>query len=114
VALFKENNGKLMLYASNGSPQRKRLESVRTATQQTAQRLNLSFEMVKINSAASLIFVYYEDDGADEPIPLYCDEGKRSGLDEISSKLRSMMYVLSFHPKHTALRQMREEILKLS
>ena len=114
MALFKENNGKLMLYASNGSPQRKRLESVRTATQQTAKRLNLSFEMVKINSAASLIFVYYEDDGADEPIPLYCDEGKRSGLDEISSKLRSMMYVLSFHPKHTALRQMREEILKLS
>ena len=103
-----------MLYASNGSPQRKRLESVRIAAQQTAKRLNLSFEMVKINSAASLIFVYYEDDGADEPIPLYCDEGKRSGLDEISSKLRSMMYVLSFHPKHTALRQMREEILKLS
>ena len=103
-----------MVYASSGSPQRKRLESVRTATQQTAKRLNLSFKMVKINGTALPIYVYYEDDGADEPIPLYCDEGKRSGLEEISSTLRSMMYVLSFHPKHTALRRMRNEILKLS
>lgn len=112
--MFKENNGKLMVYASNGSPQRKRLESVRTATRQTAKQLNLSFEMVKLNGASSPIYVYYEDDGADEPIPLYCDQGKISGLDEISSALRSMMFVLSFHPKHTALRQMRKEILKLS
>lgn len=111
--MFKENSGKLMVYASRGAPHRKRLESVRTATQQTAKRLNLNFEMVKLK-AASPIYVYYEDDGFDEPIPLYCDEGKMSGLDEICSALRSMMFVLSFHPKHAALRQMRKEILKLS
>ena len=103
-----------MIYASSGTPHRKRLESVRTATQQTAKRLNLNFEMVKLIGASTPIYVYYEDDGDDEPIPLYCDEGKMSGLEEISSKLRSMMFVLSFHPKHTALRQMRKEILKLS
>ena len=103
-----------MVYASNGSPQRKRLESVRTATLQTAKRLNLNFEMVKLGGGASPIYVYYEDDGADEPIPLYCDQGKLSDLDEISSALRSMMFVLSFHPKHASLRQMRKEILKLS
>lgn len=112
--MFKESNGKLMIYASSASPQRKRLESVRDATQQTAKRLNLNFEMVKLHGSATPIYVYYEDDGDDEPIPLYCDEGKMSGLDEISSKLRSMMFVLSFHPKHAALRQMRKEILKLS
>ena len=112
--MFKENNGKLMVYASSGVPHRKRLESVRTAAQQTAKRLNLNFEMVKLNGAASPIYVYYEDDGDDEPIPLYCDEGKMSDLDEICSTLRGMMFVLSFHPKHTALRQMRKEILKLS
>lgn len=112
--MFKESNGKLMIYASSASPQRKRLESVRDATQQTAKRLNLNFEMVKLYGSATPIYVYYEDDGDDEPIPLYCDEGKMSGLDEISSKLRSMMFVLSFHPKHAALRQMRKEILKLS
>ncbi|MGA3110928.1 MAG: hypothetical protein ABSE15_02720 [Candidatus Bathyarchaeia archaeon] len=112
--MFKENNGKLMIYASNGDPHRKRLESVRTATQQTAKRLNLNFEMVKLHAGEAPIYVYYEDGGDDEPIPLYCDEGKMSGLDEISSALRSMMFVLSFHPKHAALRQMRKEILKLS
>lgn len=69
--------------------------------------------MVKLKTA-SPIYVYYEDDGFDEPVPLYCDEGKMSGLDEISSALRSMMFVLSFHPKHAALRQIRKEILKLS
>ena len=112
--MFKEGNGKLMVYASNGDPHRKRLQSVRTATKQTARRLNLNFEMVKLHGAASPIYVYYEDDGANDPIPLYCDEGKRSGLDEISSALRKMMFVLSFHPKHAALRHMRNEILKLS
>jgi hypothetical protein len=112
--MFKGNNGKLMVYASTGVPRRKRLESVRTATQETAKQLNLDFEVVKLDRAGSPIYVYYEESGGDEPIPLYCDEGKMSDLDGICSALRSMMFVLSFHPKHTALRQMRKEILKLS
>ena len=112
--MFKDNGGKLTIYASTGSPSKKRLDSVRTATQQTAERLNLSFEMVKLHGTSSPIYVYYVEGGDDEPIPLYCDEGKMLGLDEICSALRSMMFVLSFHPKHAALRQMRNEILKLS
>jgi len=70
--------------------------------------------MVRFDGAGSPIYVYYEESDGDEPIPLYCDEGKMSGLEEICSALRSMMFVLSFHPKHTALRQMRKEIIKLS
>ena len=112
--MFKRNSGKLMVYASTGVPRRKRLESVRTATQETAKRLNLGFEVVKLDRAGSPIYVYYEETGGDEPIPLYCDEGKMSDLEGICSALRSMMFVLSFHPKHAALRQMRNEILKLS
>ncbi|HMK93993.1 MAG TPA: hypothetical protein VK536_01200 [Candidatus Limnocylindrales bacterium] len=112
--MFKDNGGKLMVYASTCAPGRKRLESVRTAAQQTAERLNLSFEIVKLHKSPSPIYVYYEDDGDDEPIPLYCDEGKILRLEEICSALRSMMFVLSFHPKHAMLRQMRKEILKLS
>jgi len=112
--MFKENCGKLMVYASTGNPCRKRLESVSSATQETAKRLNMNFELVRMGANASPIYVYYEVNDNEEPIPLYCDEGKRSGLDEISSSLRKMIFVLSFHPKHTALRQMRNEILKLS
>ncbi len=112
--MFNRNCGKLMVYASNGSASRKRLDSVREATQETAKRLNLGFKMVKLERAISPIYVYYGDSIDEDPIPLYCDEGKKSDLEQISSTIRRMMFVLSFHPKHSALRQMRKEILKLS
>jgi hypothetical protein len=111
--MLKSNSGKLMVYASNGFPSRKRIESVRSAAQETAKRLHLGFQMVKSDKSSAPIYVYYEGDGA-EPIPLYCDEGKMSNLDEISSVLRNMMFVLSFHPRQTSLRSMRNEIVKLS
>ena len=103
-----------MVYASTGGPSRKRLDSVKTATKETAKRLNLEFEMVRFERASSPIYVYYEENDDEEPIPLYCDEGKMSGLEEISSELRSMMFVLSFHPNHSALKEIRKELLKLS
>jgi hypothetical protein len=112
--LFKGNGGKLMVYASTGLPSGKRLQSVRTAAKETAERLNLDFEIVRFDRASSPIYVYYEENDGDEPIPLYCDEGKKSGLEEISGKLRNMMFVLSFHPNHSALKEMRKELLKLS
>jgi len=112
--MFKGNCGKLMVYASRGIPGGKRLDSVRAAAKETAKRLNLDFEIVRLERASSPIYVYYEESNGDEPIPLYCDEGKISNLEEISGKLRNMMFVLSFHPNHSALREMRKEILKLS
>jgi hypothetical protein len=112
--MFKGNCGKLMVYASTGVPSTKRLDSVRTAAKETAKRLNLDFEIVRFERASSPIYVYYEENDDEEPIPLYCDEGKISGLEEICSRLRSMMFVLSFHPKHSVLKEMRKELLKLS
>ncbi len=87
---------------------------MRAAAKETAKQLNLDFEMVRFERASTPIYVYYEEDEGEGPVPLYCDEGKASGLEEISSALRNMMFVLSFHPKHLALRQMRSELLKLS
>lgn len=114
ISMFKENYGKLMVYASTGVPRGKRLDSVRIAAKETAKRLNLDFEMVRFDRAPSPIYVYYEENDGDEPIPLYCDEGKISSLEEISDKLRNMMFVLSFHPNHSVLKEMRSELLKLS
>ncbi|HSQ49430.1 MAG TPA: hypothetical protein VLL96_07095 [Candidatus Deferrimicrobiaceae bacterium] len=114
VTMFKGNPGKLMVYASTGLPSRKRLESVRDAAKETAKLLNLDFEIVRFDRAASPIYVYYGESNGDEPVPLYCDEGKISGLEEISNVLRHMMFVLSFHPKHSALAKMRSELLKFS
>jgi hypothetical protein len=56
--MFKSNCGKLMVYASTGFPGRKRLISVRTAAQETAKRLKLDFEVIKLERAASPIYVY--------------------------------------------------------
>lgn len=102
-----------MVYASNGAPHKKRLQSVKTATEETAKLLNLDFKMVRFKQQAAQIYVYYEN-GEDEPIPLYCDEGKRYDPENIRANLRRMMFVLSFHPKHSALRRMRSEIIRPS
>ncbi len=113
-SMLKGNCGKLMVYVSTGVPGRDRLESVRTAAKEMAKRLNLEFELVRFDGAQSPIYVYFEEFDGEEPIPLYCDEGKKSGLEEISNSLKNMMFVLSFHPKHPALAQMRSELLKFS
>lgn len=111
--MFKTNPGKLKVYASVGSPHKKRLQSVRTAAEETARLLKLDFEMVSFEKHVSQIYVYYEE-GMDEPIPIYCDEGKQLDLDEISSNLKKMMFVLSFHPRHSTLKQMRRELMAVS
>jgi hypothetical protein len=102
-----------MVYASIGAPRKKRLRSVRTATEETAKRLNLDFELVRFRRSGSAIYVYYES-GDDEPVPLYCDEGKEGDLHEICAALRKMIFVLSFHPKYSALKQLRNELMTLS
>ncbi|XHH07739.1 MAG: hypothetical protein ACFCUE_09155 [Candidatus Bathyarchaeia archaeon] len=111
--MYKRDAGKLLVYESTGLSSKERLESVKTAAQQTAKRLNMEFGIVKFAKTDAPLYVYYE--GCDgEAVPLYCDEGKRSGLEEISSALRNMMFVLSFHPRQSGLRQLRSEIVKLS
>ena len=111
--MFRNNYGRLLLYASADAPQKKRLCSVRTAAEETARLLNLDFELVKFRKGFSQIYVYYEN-GDDEPVPIYCDEGKGYDPQEISKSLRSMMFVLSFHPRNSALKHMRREIMTLS
>jgi hypothetical protein len=112
--VFKTKNGKLMVYSSGNTKTQIRLNAVKSAAQQTAKQLNLDFELVCFERAGSPLYVYYEEGNGGEPVPLYCDEGKMSGLEEISNAIRNMMFVLSFHPKHTALASLRNEMLKLS
>jgi len=107
------NSGRLLLYASAGGSQRKRLDSVREAARETAQRLNLGFDVVPFRKRCSQIYVYYEN-GNDEPVPIYCDEGKTFDPEGICASLRRMMFVLSFHPRNGALRTMRTELMGFS
>jgi hypothetical protein len=112
--VLKNNSGKLLVYASTDVPRKKRLASVRTATEEMAKLLNLDFEVVRFRNSGSQIYVYYECGDGDEPIPLYCDEGKAGDLQEICETLRKMVFVLSFHPKHSALKQVRSAIMRAS
>ena len=112
--MFKNNFGKLLIYASTDVPHKKRLASVKTATEETAKSLNLDFEVVRFRKRFSHIYVYYECGDGGEPIPLYCDEGKADEQHKICAALRNMMFVLSFHPKHTALKQVRGDIMRPS
>lgn len=102
-----------MVYASNFSSREKRLQSVSMATEKMAKLLDLDFEIVKFQEKFPQIYVYYENGGA-EPIPIYCDKGKKYNTQEICSTLKNMIFVLSFHPSHTSLKQMRKEIMRLS
>jgi hypothetical protein len=89
------------------------LDSVREAAKETAERLHLGFELVRFTKTGSQIYVYYEN-GNDEPVPIYCDEGKRFDVESICTSLRKMMFVLSFHPRNSALRTMRAELMGFS
>ena len=102
-----------MVYASANDSPKLRLQSVKTATQNMAKQLNLNFEVVRNVQGSSPIYVYY-DCGDEEPIPVYCDEGKNGDLMEIASKIRNIMFVLSFHPRHAALKQARKALFTLS
>ena len=112
--MFKNNFGKLLVYTSTDASRKERLAFVSTATEETAKLLKLDFEVVRFRNSCSQIYVYYECDDGGEPIPLYCDKGKLCGLQEICATLRKMMFVLSFHPKHSALKQVRGIIKRAS
>lgn len=107
------NRGKLLVYASNQASCRRRLKAVSTAVEKTARTLKLDVEVLTLKSERAPIYVYYKD-GDEEPVPLYCDKDKEHNAEQVCKALRSMMFVLSFHPKYSALRKIRREIIRFS
>lgn len=105
-------NGKLFVYASFAS-RRKKLTPVKVAAEKIARHLRLSFEVKTFRKKFEPIYVYYKN-GDEEPIPIYCVGDEQSSIEEICTALRNMMFVLSFHPKNSTLRQVRKEIMQFS
>jgi hypothetical protein len=106
----KPEQGKLTVYASTATLPEPRLRFVKVAAEKTAKQLNLNFDFIHQTNECGSIYVYYECSG-EEPVPVYCDEGKSGDLEEIEAKIRNVMFVLSFHPRHAALKQARERLL---
>jgi len=111
--MLENRNGKLFVYASSFASREKRLKPVSVATEKMAKHLKLSFEVKTLKKRFEPIYVYYKN-GDDEPVPIYCIGQQQSSTEDICMRLRNMMFVLSFHPKHSALRQIRKEIMQFS
>lgn len=106
-------DGKLLVYASNLKLSGKRLQSVSVAAEKIAELLKLPMEVVTFREDFSPIYVYYKN-GDDEPVPIYCDKGREFDMQAIYEALRNMVFVLSFHPKHSALKPIRKEVMQFS
>ncbi|MEM3577197.1 MAG: hypothetical protein QXX51_01910 [Candidatus Bathyarchaeia archaeon] len=111
--MIEDAGGKLLVYASSFAFNGGRLRSVSATVARVARLLNLDFEVVAFKGNFKPIYVYYKN-GEEEPIPLYCDRDGRVKQSSVLSALKSMMFVLSFHPRYSALKRMRKEIMKLS
>jgi len=94
--MLENGNGKLFVYASSFVSRGRRLEPVRAATEKMARRLKLGFEVKTFRKKFAPIYVYYAN-GDDEPVPIFCVSEKQSNVEEICTKLKNMMFVLSFH-----------------
>ncbi len=105
--------GKLLVYASTFVSRNNRLRHVRVATERIATLLNLNLEVVKFQKEFTTIYVYYMS-GENESIPIYRDNTRQTSEDDVYTTLRNMMFVLSFHPKHAALRQVRNAVMRFS
>jgi len=109
---LESSNGKLLIYASSFASYEKCLKPVSMAAEKMARLLKLNFEVVIFGERIAPIYVYYKN-GDEEPIPVYCNKGEESNVQEIYTALRNMMFVLSFHPRHSTLKRMRKEIMQL-
>ena len=86
---------------------------MRVAVEKMAKLLNLNFEVVTFDEKFTPIYVYYKN-GEEEPIPVYCDKSGKIDAQEVYGALWKMMFVLSFHPKHSALKEIRKEAMLFS
>jgi roadblock/LC7 domain-containing protein len=111
--MFNLQTGKLLVYASSFTSRESRLRSVSIAAERMAGVLNVDIEVRTFKKKFTPIYVYYKQ-GDEEPIPIYCNNGEKSNAEDVYATLKNMMFVLSFHPKHSVLRHARKEIMQFS
>ena len=113
VVILESCSGKLLVYASNFALNGNRLQSVSVATEKIAKMLKLPMEVVTFGEEFTPIYVYYKN-GDEEPIPVYCNKGVEANMLEIYEALRNIIFVLSFHPDHSVLKPIRNEVMLFS
>ena len=102
-------NGKFLIYTPRFSNQGNRLRVVGSAVAKVAKTLSLGVELASTRKTLS-VYVYYRNEGGEE-IPVYCDWGKSWSEEDVYKAIRNMMFVLSFHPEHSDLQDIRKEMV---
>ncbi|RLI21470.1 hypothetical protein DRO54_03620 [Candidatus Bathyarchaeota archaeon] len=103
------SNGKILIYAPNDNGGLNEIKNVKNAAEKIARRLKLGVEVIRRDNLSS-VWVYFENyDG--QLIPIYFNYWLKCPIDEVYTKIRNMMFVLSFHPKFRGLRSIRREIM---
>ena len=100
-------NGKLLIYTPQNAH---RLEAIKSAASKIAEPLKIQIQVIPLTMPFPT-YVYYKGDEDPEEIPIYCDSQKNLREREIYQSMRSILFTLSFHPKHSALLAMRKELL---
>ena len=106
-------NGKLLVYASGAACRNGRLEFVNSAVRKIASMLHMDVKIVILREGASPIYVYYKSENTDL-IPIYCDRHEKIDLKQVYDSMKNMMFVLSFHPKFSSLKRIRNRIMRFS
>lgn len=103
-------NGKLLIYTPQTTERQERLKAIKSAASKIAGPLKLQVQIIPITKTFPT-YVYYKKEDDPEKIPLYCDSQKTLREKEIYQSMSSIIFTLSFHPKHSALLTARKELL---
>ena len=103
-------NGKLLIYTPQTTDRQERLKAIKSAASKIAEPLKLQIQIIPITKTFPT-YVYYKKEDDPERIPIYCDSQKTLREKEIYQSMRSIIFTLSFHPKHSALLTARKELL---
>jgi hypothetical protein len=106
-------HGKLLIYTPQTTNREERLKAIKSAASKIAHPLKLQVQIIQITKTFPT-YVYYKKDGDPEEIPIYCDSQRALREREIYESMKSVIFTLSFHPKHSALLTARKEILSLA
>jgi len=106
-------NGTLLIYTPHFHADHTRARIVGSAVSKIAHTIKMDIEVARRKKILS-VYVYYRTETGDEKIPVYCDWGKDWSEEDVYHAIKSVMFTLSFHPKHSSLRVIRKDLCTFS
>lgn len=103
-------NGKLLIYTPQAIDRQERLKAIKSAASKIAKPLKLQIQIIPLTKKFPT-YVYYMREDDPEKIPIYCDSQNNQREKEIYQHMKTILFTLSFHPKHSSLLAARKDLL---